>query len=59
MGFRLLVEPIHNLRRFLLRLDGLNLKSKLLLLLTWHTGPEIRSTAMRMNPTNGTSGAMR
>jgi hypothetical protein len=40
-----------NLRRFLLRLDGLSLKNKLLLLLTWHTGPEIRSTASRMEPT--------
>jgi hypothetical protein len=39
-----------NLRRFLLRQDGLALKSKLLLLLTWHTGPEIRSTASRMEP---------
>jgi hypothetical protein len=39
-----------NLRRFLLRLDGLALKSKVLLLLTWHTGPEIRSTAGRMEP---------
>jgi len=39
-----------NLRRYLLRLDGLNLKNKLLLLLTWHTGPEIRSTASRMEP---------
>ncbi|HEV2303102.1 MAG TPA: hypothetical protein VGR91_16160 [Stellaceae bacterium] len=37
-----------NLRRWLLRLDGLGLKNKLLLLLTWHTGPEIRSTQMRM-----------
>jgi hypothetical protein len=39
-----------NLRRYLLRLDGLSLKSKVLLLLTWHTGPEIRSTANRMEP---------
>jgi len=39
-----------NLRRFLLRQDGLALKSKVLLLLTWHTGPEIRSTANRMEP---------
>jgi hypothetical protein len=39
-----------NLRRFLLRQDGLALKSKVLLLLTWHTGPEIRSTASRMEP---------
>jgi hypothetical protein len=39
-----------NLRRYLLRLDGLSLRNKLLLLLTWHTGPEIRSTETRMEP---------
>jgi hypothetical protein len=39
-----------NLRRWLLRLDGLSLRNKLLLLLTWHTGPEIRSTQNRMEP---------
>jgi hypothetical protein len=39
-----------NLRRYLLRLDGLSLRNKLLLLLTWHTGPEIRSTQSRMEP---------
>ncbi len=39
-----------NLRRYLLRLDGLSPRNKLLLLLTWHTGPEIRSTANRMLP---------
>jgi hypothetical protein len=39
-----------NLRRYLLRLDGLSIRNKLLLLLTWHTGPEIRSTQMRMEP---------
>ncbi len=39
-----------NLRRFLLRLDGLSLRNKLLLLMTWHTGPEIRSTEGRMEP---------
>lgn len=39
-----------NLRRYLLRLDGLSMKNKLLLLLTWHTGPEIRSTQTRMEP---------
>jgi hypothetical protein len=39
-----------NLRRWLLRLDGLNIKTKLLLLMTWHTGPEVRSTANRMEP---------
>ena len=39
-----------NLRRWLLQLEGLSLKNKLLLLLTWHTGPEIRSTQNRMEP---------
>jgi hypothetical protein len=39
-----------NLRRYLVRLQGLNLRSKLLLLMNWHLGPEIRSTQMRMQP---------
>jgi hypothetical protein len=39
-----------NLRRYLLGVDGLSLKNKLLLLMTWHTGPEIRSTQTRMEP---------
>ena len=39
-----------NLRRYLLRQEGLSRRNKLLLLLTWHTGPEIRSTAGRMEP---------
>jgi hypothetical protein len=39
-----------NLRRYLLRLDGLSLRNKLLLLLTWQSGPEIRSTQTRMEP---------
>src|SRR5271168_325337 len=39
-----------NLRRYLLALDGISLKNKLMLLLTWQSGPEIRSTAMRMGP---------
>jgi len=39
-----------NLRRWLLKLEGLSLKNKLMLLFTWHTGPEIRSTANRMEP---------
>jgi hypothetical protein len=39
-----------NLRRYLLKLDGISLKNKLLLLLTWQSGPEIRSTAGRMEP---------
>ena len=34
-----------NLRRYLLALDGISLKNKLMLLLTWQSGPEIRSTA--------------
>ena len=34
-----------NLRRYLLRLDGISLRNKLMLLLTWQSGPEIRSTA--------------
>jgi hypothetical protein len=39
-----------NLRRYLLQLDGISLKNKLLLLLTWQSGPEIRSTQTRMEP---------
>lgn len=39
-----------NLRRYLIRLDGLSLRNKLLVLLLWHTGPEIRSTQRRMQP---------
>jgi len=39
-----------NIRRYLVRLDGISLRNKLLLLLTWHVGPEIRSTANRMQP---------
>jgi hypothetical protein len=37
-----------NLRRYLIGLDGLSLQNKLLVLLLWHTGPEIRSTQRRM-----------
>jgi len=37
-----------NVRRWLLKLDGLSLKNKLLVLLTWHTGPEVKSTQHRM-----------
>jgi hypothetical protein len=37
-----------NLRRYLLRLEGLSLRNKLLVLLLWHTGPEIRSTQRRL-----------
>jgi hypothetical protein len=39
-----------NLRRYLLQLDGISLRNKLLLLLTWQSGPEIRSTQTRMEP---------
>ena len=39
-----------NLRRYLVQLDGLSLKNKLLALLLWHTGPEVRSTQRRMQP---------
>jgi hypothetical protein len=39
-----------NLRRYLLRLDGLSVKNKLLTLLLWHTGPEVKSTQYRMQP---------
>ena len=39
-----------NLRRWLLRQDSLSIRNKVLLLLTWQSGPEIRSTAMRMEP---------
>jgi hypothetical protein len=39
-----------NIRRYLIRLDGVSLRNKVLLLLTWHIGPEIRSTAGRMQP---------
>jgi hypothetical protein len=39
-----------NLRRYLIRLEGLSLRNKLLLLLNWHLGPEIRSTQTRMEP---------
>ena len=39
-----------NLRRYLLRLDGLSLRNKLLILLLWHSGPEVKSTQYRMEP---------
>jgi len=39
-----------NLRRYLLELPGVSLRNKLLALLTWHTGPEVRSTQNRMEP---------
>lgn len=37
-----------NLRRYLVDLDGLSLRNKLLCLLLWHTGPEVRSTQNRL-----------
>ncbi len=40
-----------NLRRYLLKLDGISLRNKILLLLLWHTGPEVKSTQRRMEPT--------
>jgi hypothetical protein len=39
-----------NIRRWLLKLDGLSMHSKMYLLLTWHMGPEIASTQFRMEP---------
>jgi hypothetical protein len=39
-----------NLRRYLVQLDGLSMRNKLLALLMWHTGPEVRSTQRRMEP---------
>jgi hypothetical protein len=39
-----------NLRRYLVRLEGLSRRNKLLALLLWHTGPEIRSTQRRLDP---------
>jgi len=40
-----------NLRRYLVRLDGLSMKNKLQALLLWQTGPEVRSTQYRMEAT--------
>jgi hypothetical protein len=40
-----------NLRRYLLQLDGLSLRNKLSALFLWHTGPEVRSTQRRLEPT--------
>lgn len=40
-----------NLRRYLLRLEGLSLRNKLMVLLFWHTGPEVKATQYRMEPT--------
>lgn len=38
-----------NLRRYLLGLD-LSLRNKLMILLLWHSGPEVKSTQFRMEP---------
>ncbi len=40
-----------NLRRYLVQLEGLSLRNKLLALLLWHTGPEVRSTQNRLEST--------
>jgi hypothetical protein len=40
-----------NLRRYLLQLDGLSLRNKLSALFLWHSGPEVRSTQRRLEPT--------
>ena len=37
-----------NVRRYLVQLEGLSLRNKLLALLLWHTGPEVRSTQNRL-----------
>jgi hypothetical protein len=42
-----------NIRRYLVALDGISPRNKLLLLTSWHVGPEIRSTANRMVPAPG------
>jgi hypothetical protein len=39
-----------NLRRYLVQLDGLSMRNRLLALLLWHTGPEVRNTQFRMQP---------
>jgi hypothetical protein len=40
-----------NVRRYLVQMEGLSLRNKLLALLLWHTGPEVRSTQNRLEPT--------
>lgn len=41
-----------NTRRYLLRPDsGLSLRHKLMILMNWHTGPEVRNTAAVLAPT--------
>ena len=39
-----------NLRRYLVALDGLSLQNKILCILFWHTGPEVKATQRRMEP---------
>lgn len=39
-----------NLRRYLVDMEGLSLRNKLLALLMWHTGPEVRNTQTRLEP---------
>ena len=39
-----------NLRRYLVGLEGLSLQNKILSILFWHTGPEVKSTQRRMEP---------
>jgi hypothetical protein len=41
-----------NVRRYLVHMDGLSRRTKLLALLLWHTGPEVRSTQNRLEPTS-------
>ena len=38
-----------NIRRYLLRLPGVSLRNKILSLLTWHSGPEIRLSENKMH----------
>ncbi len=40
-----------NLRRYLVSLDGFSIRNKLLALMLWHTGPEVRNTQHRQQPT--------
>lgn len=39
-----------NLRRYLVGLEGFSLRNKILSILFWHTGPEVKSTQRRMEP---------
>jgi hypothetical protein len=40
-----------NIRRYLVQLEGISLRNKLLTLMLWHTGPEVRSTQRRLEAT--------